>query len=88
VVTFVVQGNGWVGKESGNNPREGYFEFIDGRFELVPSPNQTETDRIIAELHEYHQEINNAYNQAKVDSDEDFDRLAKLLKENMYTWWD
>jgi len=85
---FVAQGNGWVGKESGNNPREGYFEFIDGRFELVASPNQAETDRIIAELREYHQEINNAYNQAEVDSDEDFDRLAKLLKENMYTWWD
>ena len=85
---FVVQGNGWVGKESGKDPREGYFEFVDGRFELADSPDQTETERLLAELTMYHEEINNAYMQAEVDSDMDFDRLSKLLKENFYTWWD
>ena len=85
---FVTQGNGWTGKESGNNPREGYFEFINGRFELETSPNQDETNRLLAELEEYHKEVDNAYKQAEVDSSDDFDRLGKLLKENLYSWWD
>jgi len=85
---FVAQGNGWVGKESGKDPREGYFEFVDGRFELADSPDKTETDRLLAELAMYHGEIDNAYRQAEIDSDKDFDRLSELLKENFYTWWD
>jgi len=46
---FVAQGNGWAGRESGKNPREGYFEFVDGRFELTESPDQKETDRLLDE---------------------------------------
>ena len=84
---FVVQGNGWAGKESGKDTREGYFEFVDGKFELAYSLNQTETDRLLAELVNYHEEINNAYKQAEIDSDKDFERLGELLKENLYTWW-
>jgi hypothetical protein len=45
---FIAQGNGWAGRESGKNPRKGYFEFVNGRFELQDSPNQDETDRILA----------------------------------------
>ena len=85
---FVAQGNGWTGKEAGKDPREGYFEFIDGIFELTDSPDQNETDRLLAELMKYHEEVTNAYEQAEADSDKDFDRLAELLKENLYTWWD
>ena len=85
---FVEQGNGWAGMESGKDPREGYFEFINGRFELVNSPNQAETDRLLAELREYHKEIDTAYKQAEIDSDKNFEKLGRLLKENMYKWWD
>jgi len=85
---FVAQGNGWVGKESGNDPREGYFEFVDGRLELATSPNMAETDRLLADIHKYHTEIHEAYAQAEIDSEKDFDNLAQLLKENFYTWWD
>ena len=85
---FVAQGNGWVGMEAGKDPRKGYFEFVNGRFELVDSPNQAETDRLLAELSKYHEEIKNAYKQAEADSDNDFERLGQLLKENLYSWWD
>jgi len=85
---FVGQGNGWVGKESGKDPREGYFEFVNGTFELTESPDQNETIRLLAELAKYHEEIDEAYKQAEVDSDKDFKRLGELLKENLYTWWD
>lgn len=85
---FVAQGRGWVGMESGKDPRKGYFEFVNGIFELANSPNQSETDRLLAELMKYHEEVDNAYKQAEIDSDKDFERLAKLLKENLYTWWD
>lgn len=85
---FVAQGTGWVGKESGADPREGYFEFVNGRFELADSPDPAETERLLAELAEYHKEIGNVYAQATADSDEDFARLGQLLKENLYSWWD
>jgi hypothetical protein len=85
---FVAQGDGWVGKESGADPREGYFEFVDGRFELAESPDKNETDRLLAELNQYHEEIHKAYEQAEIDSDEDFAQLHRLLKENLYSWWD
>ena len=85
---FAAQGSGWAGKESGKDPREGYFEFTDGSFELSASPDQNETNRVLAELMKYYEETQNAYIQAKADSDKDFDRLAELLKENLYTWWD
>lgn len=85
---FVAFKDGWVGIESGKDPREGYFEFVEGRFELKDSPDQGETDRLLAEVHKYHEEITAAYKQAEVDSDEDFERLGQLLKENLYSWWD
>jgi len=85
---FVAQGNGWVGKESGNNPREGYFEFKQGNFQLTESPDQNETDRLLAQLEKYYEERSNAYEQGHQDSDKDFDCLGQLLKDNLYTWWD
>ena len=85
---FISQGSGWVGKESGKDPREGYFEFIDGRLELAESPDQVGTDKLLAELHKYKEEISAAYEQAEADSDKDFERLGQLLKEHLYTWWD
>jgi len=78
---YTSQGNGWVG--SG-----GYFEFVNGQFERVDSPNQDETDRLIAEIKQYHEEMDNAYKQAEIDSEKDFERLSLLLKENLYSWWD
>jgi hypothetical protein len=85
---FVAQGDGWVGMEAGKDPRMGYFEFIDGKFELAESPGQAETDRLLAELRQYYEDRENAYHQAKAESDADFARLADLLRENMYSWWD
>ena len=85
---FIAQGSGWVGKESGKDPREGYFEFINGKFELVTSPDQIETDRLLDELKKYHDETTAAYLLAETDSDKDFERLKQLLKENLYSWWD
>ena len=85
---FVAQGNGWTGKEDGKDPQEGYFEFINGKFQLTKSPDQNETDRLLSEIEEYQKETKNAYKQAVIDSDKDFDRLGELLKENLYSWWD
>ena len=85
---FVAQGQGWTGKESGKDPREGYFEFINGRFELTQSPDVTETNRILSELERYYSEVSEAYKQAEDDSDRDFERLGQLLRENLYSWWD
>jgi hypothetical protein len=85
---FIAQGNGWAGKEGGKDPLEGYFEFIDGKFKLAESPDQKETERIIAEIDNYHEDLTNAYKQAELDSEKDFERLGQLLKENLYSWWD
>ena len=85
---FVAQGDGWAGCESGKDPREGYFEFVNGRFELTESPNQLETERLLTELRNYHSERDAAYRQAEVDSEADFERLHLLFKEHLYTWWD
>jgi hypothetical protein len=85
---FIIQGNGWAGKESGKDPQAGYFEFVNGRFTLSKSPDKNETNRILAELEKYHEEITNAYKQANIDSDNDFERLGQLLKDNLYSWWD
>ncbi|MCL2153146.1 MAG: hypothetical protein FWH57_09370, partial [Oscillospiraceae bacterium] len=85
---FIAQGIGWVGIESGNNPREGYFEFVNGRLELTVSPDQTETDMLLVQLREYHEDISAAYLRAELDSEDDFERLNNLLKENLYSWWD
>ena len=85
---FTAQGDGWVGTEAGKDPRVGYFELINGRFELAESPDQTETDRLLAELRQYHEDTQNAYHQAQAESDADFARLSELLRENMYSWWD
>ena len=85
---FVAQSGGWTGIESGKNPRIGYFEFVQDQFELADSPDQRETDRLLEELQEYRKEIGIAYEQAETDSDNDFENLGLLLKENLYTWWD
>jgi hypothetical protein len=85
---FVAYGAGWVGKESGKNPREGYFEFADGQFILAHSPDQGETDKLLAELSKYHEEMQDAYRQAETDSEKDFEQLNQLLKNNLYSWWD
>ena len=85
---FVALGQGWVGMESGRNPREGYFEFVNGIFELTTSPDQHETDRLLDELRKYNESIDAAYMLAEIDSDKDFERLSVLLKENLYSWWD
>ena len=84
---FVPQGAGWAGIESGSDPRSGYFEFINGRYELTASPDQTETDRILAEIGRYDTEVTQAYEQAEIDSINDFERLNQLLKDNLYSWW-
>jgi len=84
---FVAQGSGWAGAEAGKEGREGYFEFVEGKLELVASPDQHETNKLLEDLHQYHREIQDAFDQAEKDLDEDFDRLHRLLKENLYTWW-
>ncbi|GHU80440.1 hypothetical protein AGMMS49992_33430 [Clostridia bacterium] len=85
---FIKQGKGYVGRESGNDPREGYFEFVDGQFVLATSPDASETERLLAEIHQYDIDRSAAYMQAEEDSDADFARLAELLKDNLYSWWD
>ena len=85
---FIEQGRGWAGKEGGENPRIGYFEFLNGRFELTRSPDQDETNRLLAQIDKYQEELRNAYEQANADFEADVDRLGQLFKENLYTWWD
>ena len=83
---FVAQGDGWVGKESGKDPREGYFEFVNGRLQLAVSPDQIMTDKLLLQIDNYRKEISNTYVQAEADSDKDFERLTRLLKAYMYMW--
>ena len=85
---FIEQGKGWAGIEAGNDPRKGYFEFIDGKFELTKSPDQIETDRLITQIEKHEEELKIAYEQANEDFESDVDRLGKLFKENLYSWWD
>jgi hypothetical protein len=85
---FVAQGDGWAGIESGTHPRDGYFEFVDNKFELTASPDQNETDKLLAEIRQYYEDTRTTYEQAQADSDKDFDKLGYLLKENLYLWWD
>ena len=85
---FVQQGEGWTGIEAGCDPREGYFEKKGLLYELVVSPDQHETDLLLEQIRQYRSDISEAYKQAEADSDADFDRLAKLLKKHLYSWWD
>ena len=85
---FIEQSKGWAGINGGNEPQEGYFEFIDGRLKLAKSLDQNETNRLLAEIVNYNIELKNAYKQANIDFEKDIDRLGQLLKENLYTWWD
>lgn len=85
---FIAQGNGWTGTESGKDPRTGYFEFVNGSFELASSPDPNETSRLLNELARYNGEVESAYEFAEYESDKDFERLSILLKENLYSWWD
>ena len=55
---------------------------------MAESPDENETDRVVAEIEKYHVELAVAYKQANDDSDKDFERLGQLLKENLYSWWD
>jgi len=86
--SFLKQGNGWAGYESGKNPREGYFEFINSVFTLTESPNQNETDKIISRMKQYHIDYKEATKQGKLDKDRDMQRLFKILENNFYSWWD
>ena len=85
---FIAQENGWTGEESGRDPRKGYFEIHEGRFELAKSPNQHETDKLLEQLDNYSKDKAAAYEQAIIDAENDFDHLGQLLKENLFTWWD
>ena len=85
---FIEQDKGWAGIKGGNDPQEGYFEFVNERLTLVESPDQNETNRLLTEIANYNKEIRNAYEQANSDFEKDIDRLGQLLKENLYTWWD
>jgi hypothetical protein len=35
----------------------------------------------------YEKEVTQAYEQAEMDSVNDFERLSQLLKDNLYSWW-
>ena len=85
---FIAQGSGWTGIESGADPREGYFNFVDGLFELITGPNNDKTEKLLNEIRRYNDDVAAAYLQAESDSDNDFERLGKLLKDNLYSWWD
>ena len=85
---FVAQGNGWAGIEGGENPREGYFEFVGDKFELAASPDPSKTEKLLEEIMQYAKESHDARKQAEIDSDNDFEKLKQLLKENLYSWWD
>ena len=85
---FVPLGSGWVGMESGKDPREGYFEFVNGKLELVESPDRFETDRLLGEIKNYHEDTLDAHSQAEKASQNDFEALHILLMDNLYSWWD
>ena len=85
---FINQDKGWAGIEGGNDPRRGYFEFFNGSLELTQSPDQDETDRLLAQIEKHGEELRNAYEQANIDFELDVDRLGQLLKDNLYSWWD
>lgn len=85
---FIDYDAGFVGTESGSNPQEGYFELIDGRFELVYGNDLDEVARLLNQIKSYYKERQEAYDLAQQDSDNDFEKLKQLLQDNMYSWWD
>ncbi|MDR1688243.1 MAG: hypothetical protein LBS21_06480 [Clostridiales bacterium] len=85
---FVAFGDGWIGREAGKNPREGYFEISGSKFVSKKCSNPKEVIRVLAELDRYNEDVQNAFKQAGIDSDKDFARLHKILKRHLYSWWD
>jgi hypothetical protein len=83
--------NGWVGFESGANPRRGYFEFINGTFESMALSDVhmvNDVEEILNQIDNYHADVTDAYKQALTNEKNDKKRLGKILNRHFFTWWD
>ncbi len=83
---YIKQDGGWAGIGSGRNPKEGFFAIIDGEFRLTESPEPAETDRLVAIAKQHRADMWTAEMQAEADTAEIIDKVAELLKKNMYLW--
>jgi len=83
---FIPQGKGFVGPAS-EQFESNYFEIVNDRIISLDSPDKLETERLVNEIIKYDKEIDEAYELAQKDLENDFDKLNQLLRENMYYWW-
>jgi len=81
---YTRQGDGWAGIHNGE---EGYYRCVNGYMRFCLSPDQAETDRLIKELIQHTTETREASRRSDKETNEAFERLFKLIRENVYTWW-
>jgi hypothetical protein len=88
---FIALGNGWAGIEAGAAPRRGYFESVNGKFELTAISDesvQVEVERILAQIESYYADLKEAYENAEKNLEDDKRRLGELLNRHFFSWWD
>jgi hypothetical protein len=88
---FIAVGNGWAGIEAGAAPRRGYFESVNGKFELTAISGesvQAEVEQSIGQIESYHADLKDAYENAEKNMEDDKRRLGEILSRHFFSWWD
>jgi ketol-acid reductoisomerase len=88
---FIALGNGWAGIEAGANPRRGYFECVNGKFELTTISDksvQAEIEQRLDQIERYHADWKKAIKNSDKCMEDDKRRLGELLNQHFFSWWD
>jgi hypothetical protein len=88
---FTALGNGWAGIESGANPRRGYFECVNGKFELTTISDksvQAKIEQSLDQIESYHADWKKAIKNSDKCMEDDKRRLGELLSQHFFSWWD
>jgi hypothetical protein len=88
---FIALGNGWVGIEAGANPRRGYFECVNDKFELTTISDesvQAEIEQSLNQIEKYHADWKRAIKNSAKYMEDDKRRLGELLSQHFFSWWD
>jgi hypothetical protein len=88
---FIAVGNGWAGIEAGANPRRGYFEYVNGKFELTATSDesvQAQVEQSLEQIERYHADLHEAYKNAEIYMENDKNKLGELLSQHFFSWWD
>jgi hypothetical protein len=88
---FIALGKGWVGIEAGANPRRGYFECVNGKFELTTISDesvQAKIEQSLDQIERYHADWKKAIENSVKNMEDDKRRLGELLNQHFFSWWD